>query len=302
MQNKLDRDYLGLVKKVLEKGNVRNDRTDTGVLSLFGEQMYFPMSAGFPILTSKHVSIKTVATELKWFLKGHTNIRYLVKNNCNIWTGDAYKKYKKVWDYDLDEPLSIEDFTERIKTDDDFARVWGELGPIYGKQWRCWFNYDQNVNRVMVDQIKELLNKIKTDPTSRRLIVSAWNVGEIEKMVLPPCHYSFQCYVNDGHLELIWNQRSADLFLGVPFNLASYGLLLHLIAFETGLKPGKLGVNLGDVHIYQNHIDQCYEQMNQKTYPLPNIEILSSDILKGEFEYRLINYKHSPSIKAPLNN
>ena len=297
MQNVLDRDYLGLVSKVLERGNVRNDRTNTGTLSVFGEQIYYPMDNGFPILTSKFVSMKTVATELKWFLRGDTNIKYLLENDCNIWTGDAYEQYQRVWNYDLDDPISKEEFVKRIKSDDNFARTWGSLGPIYGHQWRKKSQYG-----VQRDQIKILLDGLKNDPYSRRHIVNSWDVMNLDKMTLPPCHYAFQCYVNDGYLELQWIQRSADLFLGVPFNLASYGLLLHLLCYETGLKPGKLGVSLGDTHIYQNHIPQCYEQLEQKTYPLPSIEILSSDILNGEFEYRLINYKHSPAIKAPLNN
>ena len=293
MQNVLDRDYLRLVAKVLEYGNVRNDRTNTGTISIFGEQIYFPMSEGFPLLTSKFVSLKTVATELKWFLKGNTNIRYLVENDCNIWNGDAYKRYKRVWDYDLDEPLSEKDFIERIKTDDDFAKVWGDLGPIYGYQWR---------KKKHNDQLKMLIEGIKNAPDSRRLMVNSWDVMNLDTMTLPPCHYNFQAYVSGNYLELMWNQRSADLFLGVPFNIASYGLLLLLLCHETNKVPGKLIGIFGDTHVYQNHIQQCYQQIEAQNFPLPSVKIISSDILNGEFEYELIDYKHSPSIKAPLNN
>lgn len=296
MQNVLDRDYLQLMSKILSFGNVRNDRTNTGTLSVFGEFIYFPMDQGFPLLTSKFVSLKTVATELKWFLKGDTNIKYLVENGCNIWTGDAYKQYERVWNYDLDNPLSEKDFVERIKTDDEFARTWGNLGPIYGHQWRKKSQYG-----VQRDQLKMLIENIKQNPSSRRLMVNSWDVMNLHHMTLPPCHYNFQVWVNGDYMELMWNQRSADLFLGVPFNIASYGLLLHLLCFETGKIPGKLIGTFGDTHIYQNHFKQCYKQGMAETYPLPSIKILSSDILNGEFEYELTDYKYSPSIKAPLN-
>ena len=292
MKNHLDTEYLNLLKKILEYGVTRNDRTNTGTVSLFGEQLYHPLHAGFPLLTSKKVSLKNVATELKWFLKGDTNIKYLVDNGCKIWNGDAYKKYCKL-QVPHDHFETQEEFIELIKTDDEFAKKWGELGPIYGKQWR-------DVNGI--DQLAILMENIKNDPFSRRLIVNSWNVSELDKMTLPPCHYAFQVYVVEGHLDLLWSQRSADMFLGVPYNLASYGLLLLLLCHELNLKPGKIIGHFGDVHLYQNHLSQAYEQVKAATYELPQVKILSSDILKGEFEYELIDYKHSPVISAKLNN
>jgi len=241
-------------------------------------------------------------TELKWFLKGDTNIKYLVENNCHIWDGDAYKVYERTYLHDLDEPLPQKEFINKIKTDDEFARVWGELGPIYGKQWREWSPVAGEINKGGKDQIKELIKNIKENPDSRRLMVSAWNVSELPLVVLPPCHYGFQCYVNDGKLSLMWNQRSVDTFLGLPFNIASYGTLLLLLCEETNLEPGELIGNLGDTHLYKNHIEQAEEQRLRSSFKLPTIKLSNVDILNGEWDYEIEGYKYHPTIKAPLSN
>ena len=299
--NNLDLDYKELLRDVLENGIEKEDRTGTGTLSLFGKSIRHNMSDGFPVLTTKKISLKTVSTELKWFLKGDTNIKYLVENGCNIWTGDAYKQYVKVWEYDLDEPLSEGDFVERIKTDEDFARIWGELGPTYGKQWRS-IQDTFSPTLIPIDQLRNLINEIKKNPNSRRLLVSSWAVDKIRNMILPPCHYAFQCYVADGKLSLMWSQRSADLFLGVPFNISSYGMLLLLLCKETGYKPGELIGNFGDIHLYKNHLEQAKEQLQRKPFELPELTVLNVDILNGDFNYIVESYNYHPAIKAPLSN
>tara|TARA_R110002074_G_scaffold88632_3_gene195204 strand:- start:77 stop:991 length:915 start_codon:yes stop_codon:yes gene_type:complete len=302
--------------------------------------------------------IKTIMTELKWFLKGDTNIKYLVDNNCNIWDGDAYKNYWNKW-FNTPEwkptmedcgedltPYTQEEFINKIKTDDEFASVWGELGPVYGKQWRSWTEYyvkKFNGGNPMIvertsDQIKNLINELKTNPDSRRLMVSAWNVGELDQMVLPPCHFGFQVYTRElsdkeriewmgGKIQekypalveqqikhcgehnvpkraisLMWNQRSVDTFLGLPFNIASYGLLLEMIAKEVNMIPDELIGNLGDTHLYLNHIEQAKELISRDSFDLPTIKLSNVDILNGEFDYELNDYKHHPTIKAPLSN
>jgi len=297
--NTLDNQYQVLLERVLEYGTQKNDRTGTGTLSVFGGQFVHDMSDGFPLLTTKKMAIKTMMTELKWFLKGDTNIKYLVDNGCNIWNGDAYKAYEKYAmanSYGVDI-LSMEEFIQEIKTNDEFASKWGNLGPIYGKQWRRW-----KTDSVSIDQIQDLISELKTNPDSRRLMVSAWNVGELDDMTLPPCHYGFQCYVSEGKLSLMWNQRSVDTFLGLPFNIASYGTLLLLLCEETGYQPGMLIGNLGDIHIYNNHIEQVKEQIQRSSFPLPTIELSNVDILNGEFDYEVKGYESHPSIKAPLSN
>jgi len=317
--NKLDKDYQYLLQDILDNGITKKDRTGTGTVSVFGRQIRHKMSDGFPLLTTKKMPFKTIVTELLWFLKGDTNIKYLVDNNCHIWDGDAYKRYWnsiETSEYDGFGPTSIklptltqEEFINKIKTDDEFAKKWGELGPIYGKQWRSWkftdkFTNGQQIAYVngKVDQIQRLINDLKTNPDSRRLMVSAWNVGEISKMVLPPCHYGFQVYTRELSLEerrklvtqemfnqvynggnpeslshseinqwniptraisLMWNQRSVDTFLGLPFNIASYGLLLEIIAKEVNMVPDELIGNLGDTHLYLNHIEQAKEQIGR---------------------------------------
>ena len=341
--NQLDKQYQELLKDIMTNGYEKGDRTGTGTISVFGRQIRHNMSEGFPLLTTKKMAIKTMMTELKWFLKGDTNIKYLVDNGCNIWNGDAYKAYEKYAmanSYGVDI-LSMDEFIEQIKTDDEFAEKWGELGPIYGKQWRNWkINLiDPNTMEFVppVDQIQNLINELDTNPDSRRLMVSAWNVGEMDNMVLPPCHYGFQVYTRELNLDeridihngsrdplnrssdyfhehmdfygiprraisLMWNQRSVDTFLGLPFNIASYATLLLLIAQEVDMYPELLIGNLGDTHLYSNHIEQANEQIGREPYSLPSLKLSNCDILNGEFDWELIDYDSHPSIKAPLSN
>ena len=341
--NNLDIQYQSLLKDILDNGIKKTDRTGTGTISVFGRQIRHKMSEGFPLLTTKKMAFKTMVTELLWFLRGDTNIKYLVENGCHIWDGDAYKRYERVWNWDLDEPLPMEQFIERIKTDNEFSKIWGELGPIYGAQWRKWDIWN---GYEPIDQISNLIEDLKTNPDSRRLMVSAWNVGELDQMVLPPCHYGFQVYtrkltgeemwdllkkkvgeerfksmVDDivpfggglseeleaynipkRAISLMWNQRSVDTLLGLPFNIASYGLLLELIAKEVNMSPDDLIGNLGDTHLYLNHIEQAKEQINRTTYELPKIKIGGSfDNLKLE-DIELIDYQSHPPIKAKLSN
>jgi len=295
----IEKQYQGILRKLVLYGSEKEDRTGTGTLSYFGEQIRHNMQDGFPLLTTKKMAIKTMMTELKWFLKGDTNIKYLVDNGCNIWNGDAYKNYEKYAmanSYGVDI-LSMEEFIQEIKTNDEFASKWGNLGPIYGKQWRRW-----KTDSVSIDQIQDLISELKTNPDSRRHMVSAWNVGELSEMTLPPCHYGFQCYVSNNKLSLMWNQRSVDTFLGLPFNIASYGTLLLLLCEETGYEPGELIANLGDVHLYKNHIEQAKEQLSRDSFELPQLELRAVDLLDGEFNYTLVGYQSHPTIKAPLSN
>jgi len=341
--NRLDSNYQTLLRDVLDMGTLKDDRTGTGTTSIFGRQIRHDMSDGFPLLTTKKMAIKTMMTELKWFLKGDTNIKYLVDNGCNIWNGDAYKNYiNKIREFGMEE--TSEEFINRIKTDDEFAKKWGDLGPIYGKQWRNWSRnatrdekiVDPGVYTKQIDQIQDLISELKTNPDSRRLMVNAWNVGELDNMTLPPCHYGFQVYtrvlglderidyMNKGkiskssdyfheHLDsmgipkrslsLMWSQRSVDTFLGLPFNIASYGMLLSLLSEEVGMIPGELIGNLGDVHLYSNHIEQAKTQLGREPKPhLPKLKIISSDMLNGEFDYEILHYHSHPPIKAPISN
>lgn len=301
--NNLDLQYQNLLQDILLEGKEKTDRTGTGTKSLFGKQIRHKMSEGFPLLTTKKMAIKSIMTELKWFLRGETNIRYLVRNGCNIWNGDAYKTYQRACMYELDrDELTMEEFVNKIKTDESFARVWGELGPVYGKQWRRVEKKHGSSPTYKVDQIKNLIELIKENPDSRRLMVNSWNPSELDEMVLPPCHYGFQCYVNDGKLSLMWNQRSVDTFLGLPFNIASYGMILLLLCEETNLEPGELIGNLGDTHLYLNHLEQAEEQRLRKSFQLPTVELSNVDVLKGEFDYEIIGYQSQPTIKAPLSN
>jgi thymidylate synthase len=319
--NNIDKQYQKLLQDIIDNGVKKEDRTGTGTISVFGRQIRHKMSEGFPLLTTKKMPFKTIVTELLWFLRGDTNIKFLVDNNCHIWDGDAYKSYenkyykgeafgyKKLNDsgYSPDLKLSQEEFINKIKTDEKFAKEWGELGPIYGKQWRNWRGQDgmigekdENGTRIItwnqIDQIQNLINELKTNPDSRRLMVNAWNVGELDQMVLPPCHYGFQVYTRELSLEerrklanydsefvspmtveswdknniptraisLMFNMRSVDTFLGLPFNIASYGLLLEIIAKEVNMVPDELIGNLGDVHLYSNHVEQAKEQIGRK--------------------------------------
>jgi thymidylate synthase len=379
--NNLDRNYQQLLKDILEFGVDKKDRTGTGTKSIFGYTIRHNMAEGFPLLTTKKVAFKTMVTELLWFLKGDTNIKFLVENGCHIWTGDAIKNYERHSGKIHPHRPKQEYFEDLILNDDKFAREWGELGPIYGKQWKSWgrknvTNYDledvkgSNQPKVLeaikngddvskygvkieyqdnsIDQIQNLINELKTNPDSRRLMVSAWNVGELDQMVLPPCHYGFQVYtrelsarertaigskgstklydsIKEGGYEtidadiemhkvcdganvpkraisLMWNQRSVDTFLGLPFNIASYGLLLEMLAKEVNMIPDQLIGNLGDVHLYSNHIEQAKEQIERRPMKLPTIEIGELDLLKGSAEIELKNYLHHSAIKAPLSN
>ena len=325
--NRIEEQYRALLGTLLENSTEKSDRTGTGTLSVFGRQIRHQMKDGFPLLTTKRMAVKTMMTELKWFLKGDTNIKYLVDNGCKVWNGDAYKKYRDVYEIEsrendskLEELHMLSDLTEvefidRIKGDDEFARIWGELGPIYGKQWRSWSPVAGDINKGGKDQIANLIKELKTNPDSRRLMVSAWNVGELSEMTLPPCHYGFQVYtrlttreekiVNPGKyraISLMWNQRSVDTFLGLPFNISSYAALLCLIAEEVGMVPDQLIGNLGDVHLYKNHIEQAREQLSREMYDLPTVEFSNVDLLGGEFDFKVIDYKYHPSIKAPLSN
>ena len=407
MTNRLDKQYQELLRDIIEFGVEKQDRTGTGTKSIFGYTIRHNMKNGFPLLTTKKMAWKTMVTELLWFLRGDTNIKFLVDNGCHIWDGDAYKNYLKNHKDNLlgctivlsngvsaeitaqhnvnrnvlittkgriniegddtitilNDTLTQEEFINKIKTDDVFAKKWGELGPIYGKQWRKWTKkkmylstdgswehiYDET-DQTIIDQISILINDLKTNPDSRRLMVNAWNVGELDQMVLPPCHYGFQVYtrelsdeerlswmkqnrsnvalpIRDPNVEfsmdeffrpygvpkraisLMWNQRSVDTFLGLPFNIASYGLLLEIIAKEVNMVPYELIGNLGDVHLYLNHIEQAKEQIDRDSYKLPK---LGMDYRDGEYnknltdfvpdDFYLIDYQSHSAIKAPLSN
>lgn len=313
--NRLDEQYRGLLAEILYNGKEKSDRTGTGTLSRFGHQFRHKMKDGFPLLTTKKMAIKSIMTELKWFLKGRTDIQYLRDNGCKIWDGDYEKS----------------------------GRTDGDLGPIYGKQWRYWKGRDKFLGNEFpswetnsTDQIEVLIEQLKTNPDSRRLMVNAWNVGELHQMVLPPCHYGFQVYtrklnlderidylhktslhtssdyfsehldmmgIPDRAISLMWNQRSVDTFLGLPFNIASYAMLLELLAKEVNMVPEELIGNLGDVHLYKNHIEQAKEQISREPKPhLPKLKLGKVDILNGEFEYEILHYHSHPTIKAPLSN
>jgi len=391
--NTIDSKYQALLEDILDNGVEKQDRTGTGTISVFGRQIRHKMSQGFPLLTTKKMAWKSIVTELLWFLRGDTNIKFLLDYDCHIWDGDAYKNYvSKIEEYtstlnvpnDISEfqevmdglgnqikssVLSKEEFIKQIKTDNEFAKKWGDLGPIYGKQWRQWqgwMHYNDIVGKksmgsLWYDQILEVVHSLKTNPDSRRLMVSAWNVAELDQMTLPPCHYGFQLYTRELSIEerldlgyktykelfepfdfyrvdheeidelypvprralsLMWNQRSVDTFLGLPFNIASYGLLLEIIAKEVGMIPDELIGNLGDVHLYSNHIEQAKEQIGRTPYELPTIEITERNWYQHQkvkeqlgpktfrdiiLSYRpdcfeLIGYESHPKIKAPLSN
>ena len=409
--NNLDKQYQALLQDILDNGVRKEDRTGTGTLSVFGRQIRHKMSEGFPLLTTKKMAWKTMVTELLWFLRGDTNIKFLVDNGCHIWDGDCFANYIKhnptadeQMISDAGQMVNIKEwFINKIKADDELAKKWGELGPVYGKQWRSWgrkniTNHDlkdvkgsdqpkvleaikngEDVTKYgvkieyqnnSIDQIQNLINDLKTNPDSRRLMVSAWNVGELDQMVLPPCHYGFQVYTRELSLEekweqysksglnieingtplelkhmgtpfypkslsqraisLMWNQRSADVFLGLPFNIASYGLLLEIIAKAVNMVPDELVGNIGDAHLYLNHIEQAKEQMNRELYPLPTLNIntewwpyeggecgegpLDVTAVFNSFkddnfckclleeDIQLGNYQSHPTIKAPVSN
>jgi thymidylate synthase len=324
--NRLDEQYQRLLQDIIDFGVDKKDRTGTGTKSIFGYTIHHNMRNGFPLLTTKKVAFKTMATELMWFLMGDTNIKYLINNGCNIWNGDAYKRYaeahRKEWKDKLPPDLleksvpSVEDFEEAIKISPEFAKKWGDLGPIYGKQWRKWADY-YNGSAEYTDQISNLINDLKTNPDSRRLMVNAWNVAELDEMVLPPCHYGFQVYTREGedgkrYISLLWNQRSVDVFLGLPFNIASYGLLLEMIAREVDMVPEHLIGHLGDTHLYSNHIEQAKEQISREPKELPTLKMSSGHNFKAAMagkadeidlnDFILLGYEPHPTIKAPLSN
>ena len=374
--NSLDKKYQQLLNDIIEFGVEKEDRTGTGTISEFGYQIRHKMSEGFPLLTTKKMHWNSIVTELLWFLRGDTNIKFLLDYDCHIWDGDAYKNYAAKTSMDVDGQFTKEEFIKQIKTNDEFAKKWGDLGPIYGKQWRSW-KYQKNEwydgknhyeeESKSIDQIKNLIEQLKTNPDSRRLMVSAWNVGELDQMVLPPCHYGFQVYTrelsederneirdmqyfrNNLHkalkgsdtkidwkniptraISLMWNQRSVDTFLGLPFNIASYGLLLEIIAKSVNMIPEELIGNLGDVHLYSNHIEQAIEQIGREPFELPKLNINTefwpteggecsigpidaTAVFKGfhnenfckcllNEDIQLYDYKSHASIKAPLSN
>lgn len=377
----IEHDYLRLLKDILNNGKVKDDRTGTGTISVFGRQIRHKMNQGFPLLTTKKMYFKGIVTELLWFLRGDTNIKYLVDNDCHIWDGDAYKNYERRWESEgklLSPPINKftkEDFINEIKTNWMNARELGELGPIYGKQWRDWGGYfsDGHWNGQTnstglhiggVDQIQNLIEELKTNPDSRRLMVNAWNVGELDQMTLPPCHYGFQVYTRELSLEerleisdkinkeirqdlysyafnnpiytgginqkpddverhallndlniptraisLMWNQRSVDTFLGLPFNIASYGLLLEIIAKEVNMVPDELIGNLGDCHLYKNHIEQSKEQLTREPMGLSDVRLRNYENLESLLNTKdsmeniqLRDYHSHPRIKAELSN
>jgi len=377
--NSLDRKYKDLLVDIINNGVEKEDRTGTGTISVFGRQIRHNMSEGYPLLTTKKMAFKTMVIELIWFLRGDTNIKYLVDNGCNIWNGDCFANYMKEWskcvpgdgkfkegEFNSSQPYEASNFTKekfinKIKTDDEFAKKWGELGPIYGAQWRSWFSlgeelYEgdtlQSMSQDSIDQIKVLIDNLKNNPDSRRLMVNAWNVAELDQMVLPPCHYGFQLYTRkltykerynlwfknnyetgmehdfnqkpdfdneyyeptpERALSLMWNQRSVDTFLGLPFNIASYGLLLIILSKMTNMVPEELIGNLGDVHLYKNHIEQAKEQIKRAGHHLPRIIFNKKDdfweqdinqiVSNLSFaDVKLKGYISEPPIKAPLSN
>lgn len=295
--------YLDLCQDVLENGVKKTDRTGTGTFSVFSRDLRFDLSKGFPLLTTKKVNFNAILHELLWFLDGDTNIKYLVDNGVNIWNGDAYREYKKNHE-NLGVPyLSMEEYVKNIKNDSEFAYYHGDLGNVYGKQWRDWEARTSWTSKY-VDQIKNVIHQIKTNPDSRRHLVSAWNVGELDQMALPPCHFAFQFYVANGKLSCKFFMRSNDVFLGLPFNIASYALLTHMIAQVCDLEVGELVYSGTDVHIYQNHIEQVKLQLTREPYPLPTIKINPNvkDIDDFRFDdFELIRYQHHPFIKGALS-
>jgi thymidylate synthase len=375
--NNIDKSYQALLKDILENGVEKQDRTGTGTISVFGRQIRHKMSEGFPLLTTKKMPFGLIAAELLWFLRGDTNIKFLLDYNCHIWDGDAYKGYEKQCDIHNVEPMEKEKFISAIKLGNNRETNFipdltgyklGDLGPIYGKQWRQWQGWMEykkvddtdGFGSLWYDQILRLVHSLKTEPDSRRLMVSAWNVAELDQMVLPPCHYGFQVYTRelsiderlhlasqkyevfdpfDFHvgdhneidelypvpkraISLMWNQRSVDTFLGLPFNIASYALLLEIIAKEVDMIPDELIGNLGDVHLYSNHIEQAKEQISREPYALPKIEITERNWYQHQlvkerlgpkkFEdiilsyrpdcFELTDYQSHPKLRAPLSN
>ena len=289
--------YLDLCRTILEKGNSKSDRTGTGTISRFGHQMRFDLNEGFPLLTTKKVYLRAIIHELLWFVKGDTNIKYLVDNDVRIWNEWPYKAYTKSDDY---KGESIEEFVEKIKNDNEFAAKYGDLGPVYGRQWRG-FGFDDNSG--FVDQLANVIDQIKTNPDSRRLIVCSWNPLLIDQMALPPCHTLFQFYVNDGKLSCMLYQRSADVFLGVPFNIASYALLTMMVAKICNLELGEFVHTLGDAHIYTNHLEQINKQLKRTPRSLPKMIIKGNQKNIEDFEFddfELVDYNPHSGLKGTV--
>lgn len=295
--------YLDLLRRIKTEGVVKSDRTGTGTRSVFGHQMRFDLSEGFPLLTTKRVFLKGVIHELLWFLAGDTNIKYLVDNGVHIWDNDAYRFYKELCAKSGVEPITMEEFlaAAQQQTPSPIAGyAYGDLNHVYGYQWRSW----GRPNGEAIDQVKQVIETIKNNPDSRRMIVSAWNVADVEDMALPPCHVLFQFYVANGKLSCQLYQRSADTFLGVPFNIASYALLTMMIARECGLEAGEFVHTLGDTHLYLNHMEQVDEQLSREPRSLPKMH-LNPDV-KSVFDFRyedftLEGYDPHPTIKAPMS-
>lgn len=288
--------YLDFVQYILDHGTPKGDRTGTGTISTFGYQMRFDLSKGFPLLTTKKVALRAIIHELLWFISGDTNIKYLVDNNVKIWNDWPYKKYKESEFY---QGETMDEFVEKIKEDSEFAKVWGELGPVYGHEWRHFDGQD-----TYVDQLARVINDIKTNPNSRRLIVNAWQAAYVDKMALPPCHMAFQFYVNDGKLSCQLYQRSADAFLGVPFNIASYSLLTMMIAKICNLEVGEFIHTFGDLHIYNDHIEQVKLQLSRTPKELPKMIIHGNqkNIEDFKFEdFELVGYDPYPAIKGNVS-
>lgn len=283
--------YLDLCRTILEKGSKKEDRTGTGTISYFGYQMRFNLSEGFPLLTTKRVHLRSIIHELLWFIKGDTNIKYLVDNDVRIWNEWPFASYQKSLEYQNE---TIEEFAAKIKSDEKFAEKWGKLGPVYGKQWR---------NFSGVDQLEELIWGIKNNPTSRRLIISCWNVPEIKDMALPPCHCFMQFYVNNNRLSCQLYQRSGDVFLGVPFNIASYALFTMMLAQVCGLEAGDFVHTLGDAHIYLNHLEQINRQLKREPRSLPKMKLNPSITSIYDFkieDFELIGYDPHKGIKGKV--
>jgi thymidylate synthase len=360
--NTLDKQYQTLLQDILDNGVRKQDRTGTGTISLFGKQIRHKMSEGFPLLTTKKMPFRLIATELIWFLRGDSDIRFLWENNCTIWDGDWEKNYKAT----CSEPYTLEEVKQKVKDGNhSFHDSMFDMGPIYGKQWRSWYTRELRFRsdvvgepqslpeffevKVPIDQIANLINDLKTNPDSRRLMVNTWNVGELDSMVLPPCHYGFQVYTRELNfyelknqlvnssggwfsktavtvqdlqnecierniptraISLMWNQRSVDTFLGLPFNVASYGLLLEIIAKEVNMVPDELIGNLGDTHLYLDHIEQAREQVIREPYALPTLKI-KNEVKWSEgdclptyslIDFAIEDYQAHPHIKAPLSN